>query len=36
MRIMPRALRIEAVASTPIEVEDIVVQNSVTARYTFH
>ncbi|MFT3767568.1 MAG: SIMPL domain-containing protein [Minicystis sp.] len=37
MRIMPRALRLEMpIASTPIEVDDIVVTNNVTAKFTFH
>ncbi|APR85654.1 Hypothetical protein A7982_11003 [Minicystis rosea] len=35
-RFVPRALKIEAIASTPIEVDDIVVQNNVTAKFTFH
>lgn len=35
MRIVPRAARLEMLASTPVEVEDIVVQSNVTARYTF-
>jgi uncharacterized protein YggE len=35
MRVVPRA-RIQTITSTPVEVEDIVVQNSVTAKYSFH
>lgn len=35
LRPLPRALKFEAIASTPIEVDDIVVQNNVTARFTF-
>lgn len=36
MRLVPRAARIETITSTPVEVEDIVVQSNVTAKYTFH
>jgi len=35
MRIVPRALTMRPVAATPVEVEDIVVESSVTAKYTF-
>ena len=34
-RIVPRSITLEASASTPIEVEDVVVQSNVTARYAF-
>jgi hypothetical protein len=36
MRITPRAFAMAPVAATPVEVDDIVVDSSVTARYTFH
>jgi len=36
MYLVPRSVRLEALSSTPIEVEDIVVQNSVTASFAFH
>jgi hypothetical protein len=35
MRVVPRALTVQPVAATPIEVEDIVVDSNVTAKYTF-
>lgn len=35
MRIVPRAARVEGLSATPIEVDEIVVMNNVTARFTF-
>lgn len=35
LRMVPRALRPEALAATPIEVGDVVVQDTVTARFLF-
>jgi uncharacterized protein YggE len=35
MRVVPRAVRLGAIPSTPVEVEDIVVQSNVTAKFTF-
>jgi hypothetical protein len=36
MHLVPRSAAPSALASTPVEVQDLVIQSSVTARYAFH
>jgi uncharacterized protein YggE len=36
MHLVPRAAAPSALASTPVEVQDLLIQSSVTARYAFH
>ena len=36
MRLMPRSLSLSSVASTPVEIDDIIIESNVTARFAFH